>query len=242
MKVESIMKKVAVVVLALIAAVATGLFWLTGNMDGLIKNAIAEYGSGMTQAKVSVDAVKISPADGKGSISNLQIGNPVGFNTSHALKVAQVEVDIDVATLTKDLIVIRRIAIKAPDVIYEKGESMTNLDAIQKNIASYLGPDDKSKKDSKGKKLIVEELTVRDAKAQASAAFMNGKSMPLPLPDIVLKDIGKAKGGLTPAELGQEVAGAVKAKLGAAVSFDRLTKSTGETLDKAGTAIKGLFK
>ena len=237
------MKKISVVVvLALIAAIAAGLFWLTGNMDGLIKNAIAEYGSAMTQAKVSLDAVKIAPTDGKGSISNLQIGNPAGFKTSHAMKVAQVEVDIDVATLTKDVIVIRRIAIKAPDVIYEKGESMTNFDAIQKNIASYLGPDDKSKKDSKGKKLIVHELTVRDAKAQASAAFMDGKTMAVPLPDIILKDIGKAKGGVTPAELGQEVAGALKAKLGAAVSFDRLMKSAGETLDKAGSAIKGLFK
>lgn len=236
------MKKIALAVLVLVAAIAGGVFWLTGNMDGLIKNAIAEYGSAMTQAKVSVDAVNIAPVDGKGSISNLQIGNPSGFKTSHAMKVGQIDVDIDVATITKDVIVIRRIAIKAPDLIYEKGESMTNFDAIQKNIASYLGPADTTKKDSKGKKLIVEELTIRDAKAQASAAFMNGKTMTVPLPDIVLKDIGKAKGGVTPAELGQEVVGALKAKLGSAISFDRLMKSAGETLDKAGSAVKGLFK
>jgi hypothetical protein len=236
------MKKILALVLLLIAAIGGGLFWLSGNMDGLIKNAISDYGSAMTQAKVSVDAVKISPADGKGSISNLQIGNPAGFKTSHAMKVAQIDVEIDIGSVTKDLIVIRRIAIKAPDIIYEKADAMTNFDAIQKNIASYLGPADTSKKESKGKKLIVEELTVRDAKAQASAAFMNGKTMTVPLPDITLKDLGKAKGGITPAELGQEVVGALKAKLGAAVSFDRLMKSTGETLDKAGTAIKGLFK
>jgi len=233
------MKKIAAVLLVVVAIVGAALFWLSGNIDGLIKDAVAHYGSAMTQAKVSVGAVKIEPASGKGTISDLQVGNPAGFKTAHALKVGQIEVDIDIASVAKDVVVIRRIAINAPEVIYEKDEAMTNFDAIQKNIASYLGPSE-GKKD--GKKLIVEQLTVRDAKAQASAAFMNGKTVSLSLSDITLKDIGKAKGGITPGELGQEVAGALKAKLTGAFSFDRLMKSTGEALDKTGAAVKGLFK
>ena len=235
------MKKLAAVLLVLAVIVAAGVFWLSGNIDGLIKAAISSYGSAMTQATVSVDAVRIAPADGKGTISNIQIGNPAGFKTAYAMKVGQIDVDIDIASVARDVVVIRRIAINAPDVIYEKGDAMTNFDAIQKNIASYLGPTD-GKKDDKGKKLIVEELTIRDARAQASAAFMNGKTVNVPLPDITLKNLGKAKGGITAGELGQEVTGALKAKLTGAVSFDRLMKSTGEALDKAGAAVKGLFK
>ena len=83
---------------------------------------------------------------------------------------------------------------------------------------------------------------MRDAKAQASAAFMNGKTVAVPLPDIALHNLGKAKGGITPGELGQEITSALKAKLATAVSFDRLLKSGGEALDKAGAKIKGLFK
>jgi len=233
------MKKIAAALLVLAAIAGGALFWLSGNIDGLIKDAIQKYGSAMTQAKVSAGAVKIAPVDGKGTISDLFIGNPAGFKTAHALKVARIDVDIDVASVTKDVIVIRNIAVIAPDVIYEKGDAMTNFDAIQKNIAAYLGPAD-GKKD--GRKLIVELFTVRDAKAQASAAFMNGKTVSVPLPDITLKNLGRAKGGITAGELGQEVAGALKAKLAGAVSFDRLMKSTGEALDKAGSAIKGLFK
>jgi hypothetical protein len=233
------MKKIAAVLLVLVAIVGGALFWLSGNIDGLIKNAIESYGSAMTQSKVTVGAVKITPADGKGTISNLAIGNPAGFKTAHALKVARIDIDIDIASVARDVIVIRHIAVVAPDVIYEKGETMTNFDAIQKNIATYLGPSDGKKE---GKKLIVEQLTIRDAKAEASAAFMNGKTVSVPLPDITLKDIGRAKGGITAGELGQEVAGALKAKLSGAVSFDRLMKSAGEALGKAGSAIKGLFK
>ncbi len=233
------MKKLAAALLVVVAIIGAAVFWLSGNIDGLIKDAIASYGSAMTRAKVSVDAVKVAPADGKGTLGNLVIGNPAGFKTAYAMKVGRIDVDIDIASVARDVIVIRRIAINAPDVSYERGDSMTNFDAIQKNIASYLGPAD-SKKD--GKKLIVEVLTIRGAKAEASAAFMNGKTVSVPLPDITLKNLGKARGGITPGELGQEVVGALKAKLGSAVNFDRLSKSAGAAADKAGSAVKGLFK
>jgi len=234
------MKKIIAVVLVLLAAVAGALFWLSGNIDGLIKTAIEEYGSAMTGAKVSVGAVKIEPGDGKGAISQLLIGNPPGFKTAHALKVGRVEIAVDLASLTKDAILIRSISVQAPEVIYEKGETTTNFDAIQKNIASYLGPS-KDKQEA-GKKLIVEHFVIRDAKAEASAAFMNGKTVSLPLPDISLRNLGKSKGGITAGELGQEVIAALKSKLTGAFSFDKLMKSTGEALGKAGAAIKGLFK
>lgn len=233
------MKKIGIALLVLVAVVAGAMFWLRGNMDGLIKDAIEKYGSEMTNAKVSVAAVEIKPADGRGVIRGLTIGNPAGFKTAHALKVAEIEVAIDLASIAKEAVTIRKIGIAAPDVIYEKGDAMTNFDAIQKNIADYTGPAEK--KESGGKKLIVEQLSVTDAKAQASAAFMDGKTVTVGLPDIHLKDLGKAKGGVTPGELGQEIAKALKQKLAAAVSFDNLMKSAGESLDKAGAAVKGLF-
>ena len=233
------MKKLVPIVLVLAAIIGGALFWLSGNIDGLVKDAIENYGSAMAKAKVRVGAVKIEPADGRGSISNLSIANPAGFKTAHALKAAKIEVEIDLASLAKDVIVIRRIAVVAPDVIYEKGETMTNFDAIQKNIAAYLGPSEGSKG---GPKLIVEELTIRNAKAEASAAFMGGKTVDVKLPDITMKQVGRAKGGITPGELGQEVAGALQAKLTGAVSFDRLMKSTKDAVGKVGESIKGLFK
>lgn len=237
------MKKLlaAFAVLAVIAAAAV--FWLSSNVDGLIKAAIEKYGSEMTQARVSVNAVELRAADGQGFIRGLTIGNPAGFKTAHAFKVGEIEVALDLATIPKDVIVIKKIAIVAPDVIYEKGDTLTNFDAIQRNIAKYLGPSEKTaeKKDG-GKKLIVELLTIRGAKAQASAAFMDGKTVTVPLSDITLRDIGKAKGGVTPGELGQAVTGALKQRLSASVSFDSLKKSTGKAVEGASTTVKGLFK
>jgi hypothetical protein len=232
------MKKLAAAALVLVAVIGAVVFWLSGNLDGLVKGAIAKYGSAMTQAKVSVDEVKIAPIDGKGTLGNLIIGNPPGFRTPHAMKLGRIEVDIDIASVTRDVIVIRRIAIIAPEVNYELGSAMTNFDAIQKNIASYLGSADNKKKG--GTKLIVEELTIRQARAQASAALLGDKTVSVALPDITLRNLGKARGGMTPGELGQQVAAAVTARLAGAVNFEKLLQSGAAA--KAGPALKGLFK
>lgn len=234
------MKKLGMVVVALVVIVVAGLFWLRSNLDALVKDAISTYGSEMTQAKVSVGAVEIRGSDGTGIIRDLSIGNPAGFKTSHAFKVSEIEVGIDIASVTRNVVVIRKIAIKSPDVIYEKGNTMTNFDFIQKNIVAYLGPSEKPS-DGGGKKLIVEELTVRGAKAQVSAAFMQGKTVSVSLPDITLRNLGKTKGGIQPGELGQEITQALKQKLSSAISFDNLAKSAGQALDRAGSAVKGLF-
>jgi hypothetical protein len=234
------MKKLAAAALILVAIIGAAVFWLSGNIDGLIRKAIANYGSAMTQAKVSVEHVKVAPTDGKGTLDNLFVGNPAGFKTAHAMKVGRIDVDIDIASITRDVVVIRRIAIVAPDVNYELGSTMTNFDAIQKNIAGFVGSADNRKKG--GIKLIVEELTIRQARAQASAAFLGEKKVSVTLPDITLRNLGKARGGITPGELGQQVAGALIAKLGSAVNFDGLLKSADGSVGKAGAAVKGLLK
>jgi len=239
-------KMLLATLLVLATLAGAGLYWLSGNINRLAKNAIESYGSAMTLGNVKVGSVKIAAANGQGTISNLVIGNPPGFKTTHAMKLGRLAIDIDISSITNDVIHIRRIAIVAPEVIYEKGDVLTNFDAIQVNIGTYLGPDDNDPntpmEKKGGKRLIVDELTVREAKAEASAAFMNGKTVRVALPDITLKDIGKAEGGITPGELGQRVVGALKARLSGAVSFDRLIKSTGEAINRTGQAIKGLFK
>jgi hypothetical protein len=195
----------------------------------------------MTQARVGVEKVEIAPKNGKGVISGLLLGNPKGFKTPFALRVERIEIDVDLSSVAKDVTVIRMLVITSPDIIYEKGETGTNFDAIQKNIAAYLGPKGNARRQG-GTRLIIEELTICNANARASADFMGGKTISIPLPDIALKNVGKASGGVTPGELGQEISRALKARLSVAGNFERLRKSAGETLDKAGNAIKGLLK
>lgn len=232
---------VMLTVLLLILAAGGAGWWLSNNLNGIVKNAIETYGSEMTQAKVTVDAVNISPKDGTGVIQNLRIANPQGFKTSHALQVAKIAVKVDLTTLTQAVIVIPEISIEAPDVIYEKGDSVTNFDVLMRNITASIGDTAKEGSSGNEKKLIVDSFTLRGAKARASAAILNGKTLDIDLPDIHLKNVGRAQGGVTASELGGIVANAIRSRLTASFSFDRLLQSGGQALDKAGSAIKNLF-
>ena len=235
------MKKILFPLLIITLLGVGALYWLADNLDEIVADAIAHHGSAMTQARVGVEKVEIAPKNGKGVISGLLLGNPKGFKTPFALRVERIEIDVDLSSITKDVTVIRMLIIDKPDIIYEKGESGTNFDAIQKNIAAYLGPKGNAHQRG-GTRLIIEELTICNANARASADFMGGKTISIPLPDIALKNVGKASGGVTPGELGQEISRALKARLSVAGNFERLRKSAGETLDKAGNAIKDLVK
>jgi len=221
----------------LMLLIAGGSYWLFGNLDSIVKRAISHYGSQMTQAKVKVDEVQIRTADGLGVVRGLTVGNPDGFKSAHALKVGVIEVAVDIRTLADDVVVVKRIVIESPDVIYEKGPSGTNIEAIQRNIAQAVasgtagGPEAPIKP---ARKIIVDEFVIRNAHAQASSPALLGQTVSATLPDIVLRNLGRAEGGLTPAQLGDRVAKALSQRLLASLGFDRVLKSIGDRM-------KGVF-
>jgi len=229
----------AVLVLLLIAGTA---WWFFTNLDGIVQRAISHYGSGMCDCKVSVDGVQIKTTDGSGTVHGLVVGNPEGFKTPHAIKVGVIEVAVDIHTVADPVVVIRRIVIDSPDVNYEKGSDGTNFDAIQRNIAKSLADDPSganhgsqtSASGKPAKKIIVDEFIIRHAHARATSAALLGQSVSATLPDVVLRDLGRAEGGLTPAQLGDRVAKAMSRRLMASLGFESAIKSLGDK-------VKGIF-
>jgi hypothetical protein len=219
--------------LALVAVlvVGVGAWWLHSSLDGMVQRAIGHYGSQMTGSRVSVDAVELSTTDGRGVIRGLMVGSPAGFRAPHVVKVGVIDVSLDARTIADPVVVIKRIAIESPDVIYEKGESQTNFEAIQQHIVQVLGkPADRpdSGTGSQPRRLIVQELVIRNARAQATAAGLAGQTISTTLPDITLRDIGRERGGVTPAQLGQIVTKALTQRLVASLGFERAFKSLGD--------------
>lgn len=133
------MKKSYLIIFAGLAVAAVALFFLLNNPLGrLVKLVVESVGPEMTQAAVRVNKVNIS-TDGKGALRGMLLGNPKGFKTDFALKADTVEVVIEPASIARDVVVIPKILIEAPHIIYEKGDSGANFDAIQRNVEAYLG-------------------------------------------------------------------------------------------------------
>lgn len=230
------MKKLLAVVVVVIAAVAAFLM-LNNPLGRLVKLAVESYGPDMVQAEVRVSSVKISAADGQGKLSGLRLGNPKGFKTEFALKADIIELVIEPASIAKEVVVLHKVLIDAPHIIYEKGGHGSNFDAIQRNVEAYLGAGGQKTKDEKsgGKKMIIDSFVIRNAQVN-----YNG-SIDLSLPDIELHNIGKSSGGVTSAQLTKMIIAELNAKLVLALAKTAIVGAAGGVVVGAGMAIKGLL-
>lgn len=200
----------AVAALAVVALVAAGV-WLYLSLDHVVKRAIENYVPEILQATVELDEVKLSPADGAGTLRGLRIGNPKGFRAPHAATVGTVALAVDPATVVKDVVLVRRIAVERPSITYEPGAKGSNFDVLQRNVERYIGGAGDAKG---GRRLIVESLTIRGARVTYAPQVGRGSAtISFDLPDIQLRDVGKSRGGVTPGELAKVIVDALAARI-----------------------------
>ena len=228
------MKHALLAGVAVIAAVLVGVaLWLYLSLDQLVKRAIEHYGTEILQAAVTVERVKLAPVDGTGELRGLAIGNPKGFRNAHAATVGTIELAVDPATVAKDVVLVRRIVVIAPDITSEPGAKGSNFDVLQRNVERYLGADKAAAKGSGGRRLIVERLTIRGARLSYTPPVMTGKAALLfNLPDIHLTNVGKGRGGVTPGELTKIVVDALLARIADAVGRGVIQRGVGTVLGK----------
>jgi hypothetical protein len=236
------------VFLVVVLVLAGGAWWLYSSMDSLVATAIRSYGPDITGVSVKVGGVKIRPTDGAATVRDLQLGNPAGFKTERALFVGAISMKLNVASLTKDLILVQEITIEEPEVTYEYASGGSNLDVIQRHVEAYIAaktdPKDAAKPESK-KKIIIEHLYIKGARAKVSAEVLQGKTMTLPMADMHLTDIGKKANGVSPAEATQQVVSAITknaSKTVAPLKLGSAVDSAKKGVAAATDAIKGLFK
>jgi len=195
---------VALVLLAIVAAVAVFL-----SLNSMVKQGVVTFGPEVIKAPIQLDGVSISAFSGKGELTGLVVGNPEGFKTPHAVKLATASLQVNPASLLADKIVVQSIKVDAAEITFEGSLGSSNLGKIQENVdayvASLLGPAGKeSKSDQKsapGKKLQVDELIISNAKINLSMTILGGKSATVPLPEIKLTNLGQGADGVTPAEV-----------------------------------------
>jgi hypothetical protein len=241
------MKKVLiglVVVLVVIGGVGVYVFLSAGD---IVKQVVEDVGSRATQTKVTLSGVDLSIQSGEAALKGFNMGNPTGFNSAKAMSFDLVSVKLDTGSLTGDTILVKEVVIARPEIIYEISGGGSNIGTIQKNVDSFAkamgggaggGAAKKDESASGGKKVIIENLYVRDGKVSVSANFLQGKAMGAPLPAIHLKDIGKAKGGATPAEVADQLLTAISQSAAKAVN----SLDLGKMMEGAKGAAEGAKK
>jgi uncharacterized protein involved in outer membrane biogenesis len=240
--------KKALVIAGVLLAIALGAVFVAYHFtDFLVKMALEHYGPQVTGVPFKVGEVKLSLRDGRGTLANLEIGNPPGFSAPRAARLGEIRVGIDPRTLTEPLVVMRELAVVAPLITYERGDKATNLDVIQKSIEAYVqrsGGSSQSRPAQArpgGRKFIIDRLVIRGAKVTMTNRALRGQGVTFDLPDIELRDVGKREGGLRASEIGNLVARVIQQRIAQKVvgSIDLLRRGG---VEGAVDALRGLLK
>ncbi len=213
------MKKLLLIVGAVVVIIIILLIVGISNLGPMIKNAVNTYGPRMTKTEVSLGNVSISIFSGEAKLKEFHLGNPKRFKSPYAMIVGSTYVDVDEGSLTGDTIIIEKIEVVRPEITYEKRGGTDNLKTILNNVKRTSTTDKPSEKqsgkESGDKKILIRNFIVRNGKVNLITSVLAGKSISISatLPDIHLKDVGKEKGGSSPAEAFKEVFAALYKKI-----------------------------
>ena len=195
-------RKLLIPVGILVVVLGVAVVFLGSNLDSIVKKSITRLGSDMTGVSVSVDKVEIVLADGRGEIGGLVVDNPRGFRGPHAFQLGSIVLALGSAAAGSDPVVIRELTIEAPDIVYDKGENGSNVEAIQRNVDEYAKAhfderdSAKATDDASAKRFVIESLQVRGGKIQ-----LMEREKVIDLPPVRLRDVGKSRGGMTGGEI-----------------------------------------
>ncbi|MFA4993809.1 MAG: AsmA family protein [Bdellovibrionales bacterium] len=246
------LKKILIGVALFIVLLGTGVFFLKAN---IVRSAIEKYGTAATQTDVTLDKVSMTLSTGKAALTGLSIGSPKGFKADKSFYLGDIAVKLDTSSITGNgPIVIEDISIEKPQIAYEinkTGES--NLQTIMRSVKAYSESSNKGKNtteksasaNKQERKIIINNLTVRDGQIAISHSMLEGKKLSTGLPVIHLTNIGKNEGGTTPAVVIEKVLGAIT-NSASKVASSKLAKELGATIRKTGKEtgdkIKGYFE
>ncbi|MDR2849980.1 MAG: AsmA family protein [Verrucomicrobiota bacterium] len=228
---------VGIVVLLVLAVVTLPL-----TIAPLVKTAASVGGPKVLGVPVSVGDVKLRPLAGELLISHVRIGNPEGYSQKDAFSVAKIEVSLNVASLLSDTIVVRKVSIDAPSILYEKKGGKSNFDVMLANasVAEQKEKTASPKDKSSSKKVVIDEVVLSGAKVAYSSGLTLGQAVTLPLPSVTVRDIGKASGGASLVEAVTQILTGLLSSVTDLVST--VAGATGDLIKGAGGAAGNLIK
>ena len=230
------MKKslISVSIVAVLALV--GLYVFGGMLISKVAVAgVQAFVPQITKTPVQMESLRVSPLTGSGTIHGFQLGNPEGFKSDFSISFGSAHMNVAPFSILGDRILIEKIHITAPKFNYERKLLTSNIKEILKNVQAASGrpvegaeaPVEEAPPTSI--RIEIKELIIEEGQVSMTMA---GATVPVPLPRIVLRDIGTDEGGIAPDEMVFEVMSVVLNQVIASVA-----KAPGSAVE----GIKGLF-
>lgn len=155
------------------------------TIDGIVESGIEDSGSEILKTEVEVDDIDVSFFGASADMDGFIIYNPEGFSDEVAISLKGIEIEMDVKSLLSDQIVVNRIRVTNPEILFEQKETKVNLRELSSNIE--MSSDDKSEKT-----IIIKEFILEQGKLKISSELEQKRSAEASVDRIVLTNIGES--------------------------------------------------
>jgi len=193
------MNKLATLAIVILVICGAALWLITPSaFNDFVKTQLETVGSELTQQTVTVKNVDFRLARGMATISGLTITNPPNYQQKNAFTLGTIALDIDIASLTKEPIVLESFTIdnaKAFVELSKKGRANFQdiLAAINKNITKTQQPTSNNNEQMEPK-VRLEKLILSDIGLTLDLRQLGNKVYQQNLPEINLGSIGGQAG------------------------------------------------
>lgn len=220
------------VALIVVLAVAAGVY-LYLNLNTIVERVVESVGSDLTHTPVTLRKVDISLTEGRGELQGFSIGNPAGYSSDNIFQFEQFVVQIDPASVTKDVIVINEITVMGLSMNAEEVGGRTNIQQLADNLGGggASTSDTAESGEASNVRLMVEKLKFADGSIQVLSEKLGNKTVNFP--SFELLNLGDKSKGLTPEELGLKVLKELSNRAKRAVEKELKQKAKDELKSKA---------
>lgn len=194
------MKKLLVILAVVLVLLIGAFFIFASKLGSIVKSGVNRKGPEITQSKVVLQDAQISPFSGQGTLTNLTIGNPAGWQSENAFALGKISIHVEPKSLMGDHIVVNTLVIDSPEITYENRLTNSNLQDLMRNIQNATGGDKATQPQQQGEqpKIEVKQFKLQNGRITVMGA---GRSATVDMPPILLENLGTQEGGLTPQEL-----------------------------------------
>lgn len=228
-------------ILVPIAVIVAGVTMMAGS---IIRGGIESEGPTITGTDLTVESVSVSIIGGSAGMRGLHIGNPEGFKAPYSIELRSIDITLDPMSLVGDEILIHKIEIVSPHIIYEVGKRGSNLEQISKNIERASGLAESEEEAAPSVKLVIEDFRLIDAEVTVIQSLVGKSEQTITIPELHLTDIGRKGDGVVAAEAAKQIMGALMAEVQKQLTKGKvrgLLDSAGDGLGSVGDKFKGLF-
>lgn len=192
-----------------------------GRIGTKLKNHIELVGTSLTETAVTVADVNVRAARGAIEIKDFRVANPDGYVAQNAMSVERAYLNVGlVSTVAGEPLVVDRLILSYPVLNLEQNRGGgSNLKDIADNVEKNRQQADQKSADyqpaseetpSEPLRIRIKELVIEGV--TLNVLRVDGSSASAILPTIKLENVGGEK-GVTPAELGLVIAGAMTGEL-----------------------------